>query len=134
MIRTDYVSHHFFNTMIKNDVRAQRLLTINLNLEKIANLDVKCRSLWYTRMRWNYWSTLMCVGWPHVVLWNTFFKNKSKSFVMEQNDNEYSPWCRFNGIDYPKARAWVFQWYLLKLYFVQDEEKNSHGIKWLSCN
>jgi hypothetical protein len=45
MHRTDYVSHHSFNTMIKNDVCARRLITVTLNLEKIANLDVKCRSL-----------------------------------------------------------------------------------------
>jgi hypothetical protein len=48
---------------------------------------------------------------------------------MEQSDNEYSPWCRFNEVDYPKDRAWVFRWYLLKLYFVQGEKKNSQGTK-----
>jgi hypothetical protein len=45
MYRTDYVSHHSFNTMIKNDIRSQRLITATLNPEKIANSDVKCRSL-----------------------------------------------------------------------------------------
>jgi hypothetical protein len=38
---------------------------------------------------------------------------------MEQSDKEYSPWSRFNEIDYPKARGRVLQWYLLKLCFVQ---------------
>jgi hypothetical protein len=48
---------------------------------------------------------------------------------MEQSDKEYSPWCRFNEVDYPETQAWVFQWYLLKLYFVQGEMKNSQGTK-----
>jgi hypothetical protein len=45
MHRTDYMNHHSFNTVIKNDVRALRHITITLNLKKIMNLDVKCRSL-----------------------------------------------------------------------------------------
>jgi hypothetical protein len=45
MYRMDYVSHHSFNTVIKNDVRAGRLITVTLNLDKIVNTDVKCRSL-----------------------------------------------------------------------------------------
>jgi hypothetical protein len=45
MHRTDYVSHHSFNTVIKNDVRVQRLITVTLNPEKIVNSDVKCKSL-----------------------------------------------------------------------------------------
>jgi hypothetical protein len=45
MHQTDYVSHHSFNTVIKNDVHALRLITVTLNPEKIANSDVKCRSL-----------------------------------------------------------------------------------------
>jgi hypothetical protein len=39
------VSHHSFNTMIKNDVRARRLIIVTLNPEKIENSDVKCRLL-----------------------------------------------------------------------------------------
>jgi hypothetical protein len=31
--------------MIKNDVCARQLIIVTLNLEKIANSDVKCRSL-----------------------------------------------------------------------------------------
>jgi hypothetical protein len=45
MHQMDYVIHHSFNTMIKNDVRSRQLITITLNLEKIVNLDIKCRSL-----------------------------------------------------------------------------------------
>jgi hypothetical protein len=69
MHQTDYVSHHSFNTVIKNDVRAQRLITVTLNPKKIVNSDVKCRSLWYKRMRSNRWSTLLCIGWSQVALW-----------------------------------------------------------------
>jgi len=45
MHRTDYVSHHSFNTVIKSDVHARRLIRVTLNPEKIVNSDVKCRSL-----------------------------------------------------------------------------------------
>jgi hypothetical protein len=45
MHRTDYVSHHTFNTVIKNDVRAQQLIIVTLNAEEIVKSDVKCRSL-----------------------------------------------------------------------------------------
>jgi len=45
MHQTNYVSHHSFNTLIKNDVRAQRLITVTLNSERIANSSVKCKSL-----------------------------------------------------------------------------------------
>jgi hypothetical protein len=45
MHQTDYVSHHSFSTVIKNDVRVWRFITITLNPEKIANSNVKCRSL-----------------------------------------------------------------------------------------
>jgi hypothetical protein len=45
MHRMDYVSLHSFNTMIKNDVRARRLIIVTLNPEKIANSNVKYRSL-----------------------------------------------------------------------------------------
>jgi hypothetical protein len=45
MHRTDSVSHHSFNTVIKNDVRIRQLTTITLNPMKIVNSDVKCRSL-----------------------------------------------------------------------------------------
>jgi hypothetical protein len=45
MHRTDYVSHHSFKTMSKNDVHARRLITVTLNPEKIANSDVKYMSL-----------------------------------------------------------------------------------------
>jgi hypothetical protein len=48
---------------------------------------------------------------------------------MAQSDKEYSLWCRFNEVDYPKARTWVFKWYLLKLYLVQGETNNSQGTK-----
>jgi hypothetical protein len=41
MHRTDYVSHHSFNIVIKNDVRARRLITVTVNPEKIVNSDVK---------------------------------------------------------------------------------------------
>jgi hypothetical protein len=40
MHRTDYMSYHSFNTVIKNDVRARRLITVTLNSEKIVNSDV----------------------------------------------------------------------------------------------
>jgi hypothetical protein len=46
MHRTSYMCHHTINTMIKNDVRVRRLITITLNPEKIVNSDVKCRSLY----------------------------------------------------------------------------------------
>jgi hypothetical protein len=36
MHQTDYISHHSFNTVIKNDVCAQRLITVTLNLKKIG--------------------------------------------------------------------------------------------------
>jgi hypothetical protein len=39
------VSHHSFNTVIKNDVRTRRLIKVTLNPEKIMNSDLKCRSL-----------------------------------------------------------------------------------------
>jgi hypothetical protein len=46
MHQTDYMYHHTFNAMIKNDVRAQQLLIIiTLNPKKIVNSNVKCRSL-----------------------------------------------------------------------------------------
>jgi len=45
MHRTDYMNHHSFNTVIKNDVRARQLITVTLNPDKIVNSDVKCRSL-----------------------------------------------------------------------------------------
>jgi hypothetical protein len=45
MHQTDYVSHHSFNTVIKNDVHARSLIIVTLNPEKIANPNVKCRSL-----------------------------------------------------------------------------------------
>jgi hypothetical protein len=32
MHQMDYVSHHIFNTVIKNDVNARRLITITLNI------------------------------------------------------------------------------------------------------
>jgi hypothetical protein len=41
----DYVSRHSFNTVIKNDECARRLITVTLNRKKITNSDVKCRSL-----------------------------------------------------------------------------------------
>jgi hypothetical protein len=42
----DYVSHHSsINIMIKNGVRARRLIIVTLNPEKFMNLDVKCRLL-----------------------------------------------------------------------------------------
>jgi hypothetical protein len=40
MHRTDYSRHHSFYTVIKNDVRARRLIIVNLNLEKTMNSDV----------------------------------------------------------------------------------------------
>jgi len=43
----------------------------------------------------------------------------------EQSNKEYSPWYRFNEVDYPKAQAEMFRWNLLKLYFMQGEMKNS---------
>jgi len=39
------MSHHSFNTVIKNDVCAWPLITVTINLEKIVNSNVKCRSL-----------------------------------------------------------------------------------------
>jgi hypothetical protein len=45
MHRMDYVSHHSFKTVIKNDIRARRLITVTLNPKNIVNLDVKHRSL-----------------------------------------------------------------------------------------
>jgi len=33
--QTNYLSHHSFNTMIKNEVRERRLMTVTLNLEKL---------------------------------------------------------------------------------------------------
>jgi hypothetical protein len=45
MHQTDYVNHHSFNIVIKNDVRAQLLIIVTLNHEKIVNSDIKCRSL-----------------------------------------------------------------------------------------
>jgi hypothetical protein len=45
MHRTNYVSHHSFNTVIKNDVHTRRLIIVILNPKKIMNLNVKCRSL-----------------------------------------------------------------------------------------
>jgi hypothetical protein len=32
-----------------------------------------------------------------------FFNKESKSFIMEQSDKEYCPWCRFNENDDPKS-------------------------------
>jgi hypothetical protein len=110
MHRTTYVSHHSFNTMMNNDF-------VTLNPEKIVNSDVKCRSLWCTRMRSNHWSTLLCVRWSHVALWEHLLQEGIQIL------------CRFNEVDYPKARLWVLQWSLLKLYFVQGEMKNSQGTK-----
>jgi hypothetical protein len=43
----DYVSHHTVNIIIKNEVREQQLIIININPEKIVNSDVKYRSLWW---------------------------------------------------------------------------------------
>jgi hypothetical protein len=127
---TDYARHHSFNTVIKNNVRTRRLIIVILNPEKIVNSDVKCRSLWCTRMRSNRWSTLLWVRWSHVALWEHFLQEGIQSFVMEQSDKEYSPWFRFNGNDYCKALDWVFQWYLLKLCFVQSEMKSQKVQKW----
>jgi hypothetical protein len=45
MPRTNYVSHHTFNNVIKNYVHARQLITVTLNIEKIVNSDVKCMSL-----------------------------------------------------------------------------------------
>jgi ribosomal protein S3 len=45
MHQTDYVSHHSFNTVIKNDVRVRQFITVTLNSEKIVNSNLKCRSL-----------------------------------------------------------------------------------------
>jgi D-alanyl-D-alanine carboxypeptidase len=45
MHRTGYMSHHSFNTVIKNDIHARRLIAVTLNPKKIANSDVKCMSL-----------------------------------------------------------------------------------------
>jgi len=36
----NYVSYHSFNTVIKNNVRARRLIIVTLNLEKIVNSNV----------------------------------------------------------------------------------------------
>jgi hypothetical protein len=41
MLRTDYMSHHSFNTVIKNDVHAQQLITVTLNPKKNVNSNVK---------------------------------------------------------------------------------------------
>jgi hypothetical protein len=48
---------------------------------------------------------------------------------MDQSDKECSLWCRFNENDYLKDYARVFQWYLLKLYFVKGEMQISQGTK-----
>jgi hypothetical protein len=45
MHRMDYVSHHFFNTVTKNDVHVIWLISDTFNLKKIVNSNVKCRSL-----------------------------------------------------------------------------------------
>jgi hypothetical protein len=45
MDQTDYVSHHSFNIVIKNDIRERRLITVTLNPEKSVNSNVKCKSL-----------------------------------------------------------------------------------------
>ena len=45
MHRTSHVSHHSFNTVLKNYGCAQWLILVTLNPEKIINSDVKCMSL-----------------------------------------------------------------------------------------
>jgi hypothetical protein len=45
MHQMDDVRHHSFNTVIKNDVRVRRLITVILNPTKISTSDVECRSL-----------------------------------------------------------------------------------------
>jgi hypothetical protein len=121
------MGHHSSNTVIKNDVRARQLIIVTLNPEKIGNSNVKCRSLWCTRMRSNQWSKLLCIGWSHVALWEHLLQEGIQILCQkEQSDNEYSPRCRFNKVDYPKAWAWVFRWNLLKLNF---EMENSKGTK-----
>jgi hypothetical protein len=66
---TDYMSHHTFNTVIKNDVRPWWLIIVTLNTKKIVNSNVKCMSLWFMRVKSNQWSTYLFIGWSHVVLW-----------------------------------------------------------------
>jgi D-alanyl-D-alanine carboxypeptidase len=60
MHRTGYVSHHNFNIVIKNDIRARRLITVTLNPKKIVNSDVKCTLIYESDI--NQWSTYLCIG------------------------------------------------------------------------
>jgi hypothetical protein len=127
----DHISHHSFYTVIENDVRARQPIIVTLNPEMIVNSYVKCRSLWWTRMRSIQWSTLLFVGWLHVALWEHLLQEGIQILCQkEQRDKEYFPWCRFNEVDYPKARAWVFQWNLLKLNLCKVRWKTHNVQKW----
>jgi hypothetical protein len=117
MHRMDYVSHHFFNTVTKNDVHVIWLISDTFNLKKIVNSNVKCRSLWCI-YEWDLFMVNISVHWViacSIVGTHSSRKN-SNPLPRTKWRGIFTLWSRFNGNNYYKARALVFQWDLLKLY------------------
>jgi hypothetical protein len=133
MHQTDHVNHHFFNTIINNDECARWLITVILNPEKIIHSDVKCRSLWCI-YEWDLSMVNISRHWVIVCsIVGTPFEEGIQILCQEQSDKEYSSWCKFNGNDYFKGRAWVFPKDLLKLICTRWDGI-SEGTKGYLCN